>query len=57
MTKYDNDIEEIDLKIQVKRNEYELALEKRVNIENKVSFIYQLIIEFFFQSTHKKIYL
>lgn len=41
MTKYDKDIEEMDLKIQVKRNEYDLELIKRVNFEEMVSFTSQ----------------
>ncbi|XP_026315098.1 dynein regulatory complex protein 9-like [Hyposmocoma kahamanoa] len=36
MEKYDVDIEEMDLKIQVKKNEYELEREKRMNIEEKL---------------------
>lgn len=41
MMKYDEDIEEMDLKIQVKKNEYELELEKRISIEETVSFTYR----------------
>lgn len=39
MEKYEKDSETIDLKIQVKRNEYMDKLKTRIHLEETVSFI------------------
>ena len=36
MTKYDKDMEGIDLKIHVKKNDYQNTLDKRIYLENTV---------------------
>lgn len=38
MNKYDKDMEGIDLKIQIKRSDYETTLENRIKLEETVSF-------------------
>lgn len=38
MTKYDQDMEGIDLKIQVKKNEYQNMYDKRIYLENTVRY-------------------
>lgn len=39
MNKYDKDMEDIDLKIQIKKNDYQNMLEKRIDLEQTVSYI------------------
>lgn len=39
MTKYDTDMEGIDLKIQLKKNEYQNMYDKRINLEDTVRYI------------------
>lgn len=36
MAKYDKDMENIDLKIQIKKNDYYDMLDKRINLEETV---------------------
>lgn len=36
MNKYDKDMENIDLKIQIKKNDYQNMLDKRIHLEETV---------------------
>lgn len=36
MNKYDRDMENIDLKIQIKKNDYQNMLDKRIRLEETV---------------------
>lgn len=36
MNKYDKDMENIDLKIQIKKNDYQNMLDKRIRLEETV---------------------
>lgn len=37
MTKYEKDMEAVDLKIQIKKNEYQNMLEKRIELQETVN--------------------
>lgn len=42
MNKYDKDMEAIDLKIQIKKNDFQNMLDKRLDLENTVNILFQL---------------
>lgn len=39
MNKYDKDMEDMDLKIQIKKNDYQNMLDKRIDLEQTVCYI------------------
>lgn len=43
MNKYDTDMEGIDLKIQIKRSDYETTLENRQKLEETVCFVWYIV--------------
>lgn len=40
MNKYDKDMEAVDLKIQIKKNDYQNMLDKRIDLEKTVSYVF-----------------
>lgn len=40
MNKYDKDMEAIDLKIQIKKNDFQNMLDKRLDLENTVNILF-----------------